>query len=40
MKCVKKQIILNCFRLYEDDMPEWLLNKVKSNEILLHTHDV
>lgn len=35
-KFKKKPIIIEAFKFYIDDMPDWFMDKVSSNEIILH----
>jgi hypothetical protein len=32
----KKPVVIEAFRFYIDDMPDWFMDKVSTNEITLH----
>ncbi len=38
-KFVKKPIIIDAFQFYIDSMPDWFMNKVSSNDVILKKCD-
>lgn len=39
MKYRKKPVEIEAFRFYVDPMPDWFMDKVTSNEVILHNCD-
>ena len=39
MKYKKKPVVIDAFKFYVDDMPDWFMDKVSANEIILRNCD-
>ena len=36
MKYRKRPVVIDAFRFYIDNMPDWFMDKVTSNDVILH----
>ena len=39
MKYRKKPVVIEAFQFYIDPMPDWFMDKVSTNEVILHNSD-
>lgn len=39
MKYRKKPVVIEAFKFYVDDIPDWFMDKVSTNEITIHNCD-
>lgn len=38
-KYIKKPVVIEAFNFYKDPMPDWFMDKVSTNEVILHNCD-